>query len=242
MNDPLNPKVLSVIDLPTATSTALQFRYLFVTDSTGLRVVDVTHPDRPEIVQNAVTPLKSANRVYVARTFAYVADGADGLAIIDVEQPRQPKLYQLFNADGRIKDAHDVIVGTTNASLYAYVADGAEGLKVIQLTSPASQPNFYGFSPDPKPELIAWRKTDSPALSLSKGLDRDRAVDETGNQIAIFGRIGSRPFTLPEMQKLFLDKGKLWTVDNLGKQGDFRPAKSNIPTGSGALFQKPGTQ
>ena len=188
MNDPMKPKVMAVIDLPTATATAVQFRYLFVTDTAGLHVVDITHPDQPQIVQDAFVPLSTARRVYVARTFAYVADGADGIAIVDVEQPRRPKLYQMYNADGAIKDAHDVVVATTNASLFAYVADGEDGLKVIQLTSPASQPGFYGFSPDPKPELIAWRKTASPALALSKGLDRDRAVDETGNQIAIFGR------------------------------------------------------
>src|SRR3546814_7205522 len=83
-----------------------------------------------------------------------------------------------------MNDGRDVIVGSTNASLYAYVADGRNGLKVIQLTSPDSQPNFYGFSPAPKPELIAWARTPQPALALSKGLDRDRAVDETGGQIA----------------------------------------------------------
>ena len=77
-------------------------------------------------------------------------------------------------------------------------------MKVVQLTSPASQPNFYGFSPPPKPELIAWVRTPSPALSLSRGLDRDRAVDETGGQIAVFGRLGSRPFNRSEMEKLFL--------------------------------------
>jgi hypothetical protein len=242
MNDPMAPKVLSVIDLPNARATALQFRYLFVADAAGLKVVDVTHPAQPQIVAGADIPLRDARRVYVARTFAYVADAADGIAIIDVEQPRQPKLYQMYNADGRIKDAHDVVVATTNASLYAYVADGEEGLKVVQLTSPESQPNFYGFSPDPKPELIAWRKTDSPALALSKGLDRDRAVDETGNQIAIFGRLGSRPFTLPEMQKLYLDKNRLWTVDNRGKPADFLPAISERQTGSSAVFQRPGTQ
>ena len=74
------------------------------------------------------------------------------------------------------------------------------------MTSPDSQPNFYGFSPAPKPELIAWARTPSPALALSKGLDRDRGVDETGGQIAIFGRLGSRPFTPPEMEKLFLTR------------------------------------
>ena len=31
-----------------------------------------------------------------------------------------------------------------------------------------------------------------------------RAVDETGGQIAVFGRLGSRPFNRSEMEKLFL--------------------------------------
>ena len=97
-----------------------------------------------------------------------------------------------------------MVVGSTNASLFAYVADGVNGLKVIQLTSPDSQPRFYGFSPEPKPELIAWRKTRWPATSLSKGLDRDRGVDETGGQIAVFGRLGSRPFTLDEQKRLYI--------------------------------------
>jgi hypothetical protein len=97
--------------------------------------------------------------------------------------------------------------------LFAYIADGKNGLRVLQLTSPDSQPGFYGFSPEPRPELIATHPSDSPALSLSKGLDRDRAVDETGGQIAVMGRIGSRPFTSEEMKRLYLnDKGGLWTV------------------------------
>ncbi len=80
---------------------------------------------------------------------------------------------------------------------------------MLHLTSPASQPNYYGFSPDPKPELIAWARTKSPALALSKGLDRDRGVDETGGQMAIFGRLGSRPFNRPEMEQMFLNSNRI---------------------------------
>ncbi|MBW8910961.1 MAG: hypothetical protein JF564_03495, partial [Sphingomonas sp.] len=97
----------------------------------------------------------------------------------------------------------------------------------IQLTSPDSQPNFYGFSPEPKPELIAWAKTPSPALALSKGLDRDRAVDESGNQIAIFGRVGSRPFLRSEMEKLFLNsRGVPWKVTDTPSFADWVPARA----------------
>ena len=166
--------------------------------------------DAREIKAAKIT-LQDAKRIYLARTYAYVASGEQGLAIIDIKYPEKPILKELFTAEGKITDAQDVIVGSTNASLFAYVADGKNGLRVIQLTSPDSQPKFYGFSPEPKPQLIATYPTNDLAISLSKGLDRDRAVDETGHQIAVFGRIGSRPFNLKEMQNLYIDKsGKPW--------------------------------
>jgi hypothetical protein len=205
LNDPLKPRHVATLALPDVRASALQFRYLFVTDARGLEVVDVTRFEKPVLVAGATVPLADARRVYVARTYAYVAAKKDGLVIVDVKQPEHPKIYQKVDFGGKMNDAEDVVVGSTNASLFAYVADGRNGMKVIQLTSPASQPNFYGFSPAPKPELIAWARTASPALALSKGLDRDRAVDETGHQIAVFGRLGSRPFNRKEMEHFFLD-------------------------------------
>jgi hypothetical protein len=218
--------VASVVPLPDARASALQFRYLWVTDARGLEVLDVTRLDKPRLVEGATVPLADARRVYVARTYAYVAAKAEGLVIVDVKRPEHPQIYQRVTFDGKLDDAEDVIVGSTNASLFAYVADGKNGFKVLQLTSPASQPNFYGFSPAPKPELIAWAHTASPALSLSKGLDRDRAVDETGHQIAVFGRVGSRPFTRAEMERFFLDwKGQVYGVSDTAPAGGWTPAK-----------------
>jgi hypothetical protein len=79
------------------------------------------------------------------------------------------------------------------------------------------------------PQLIAWRQTRSRAMSMSKGLDRDRAVDETGHQIAVFGRIGSRPFSSPEMQKLYLQAdGQVWTVSDRAAPGDFVPRAATL--------------
>jgi len=213
------------VPLRDARASALQFRYLWVTTAEGLQLIDVTHLDRPVLIPSATVPLANARRVYLARTYAYVAAKQDGLVIVDIRKPLQPSIYQKVTFDGKLDDAEDVIVGTTNASLFAYVADGRNGLKILQLTSPASQPNFYGFSPAPKPELIAWAKTPSPALSLSKGLDRDRAVDESGNQIAIFGRVGSRPFRRTEMERLYLNsKGDPWKVRDAPTFADWVPA------------------
>ena len=213
--DPKRPVLVSEIPLRDVQSSALQFRFLFVTDGDGLKAFDVTDPRTPLIVPNNIIPIKDAHRVFVARTFAYVAAGKEGLVIVDVEKPDAMKEYLRFDAGGQLRDAHDVVVATTNASLFAYVADGRGGLKVIQLTSPESQPKFYGFSPDPKPQLIASYATGEPALSLSRGLERDRAVDETGEQVAVFGRRGSRPLNLEEMRRMFLDPaGKPWFVSD----------------------------
>src|SRR5262249_18274511 len=101
-----------------------------------------------------------------------------------------------------------------NASLFAYIADGQNGLRVLQLTSPERTPGNYGYSPTPSPELIATYRTHGPAIALSKALDRDRAVDESGNQIAVFGRRGARPFNLEEMKRLYLRNGALFTVSD----------------------------
>ncbi len=206
LKDPLKPVLASVQPLTDARASAVQFRYLWVTDSEGVKLFDITDLRKPVAVPSGTVPLANARKIYLARTYAYVAAKAEGLVILNITRPAAPQIYGKFTAGGQLNDAEDVIVASTNASLFAYVADGRNGMKVLQLTSPDSQPNFYGFSPAPKPELIAWAKTPSPALSLSKGIDRDRGVDETGGQMAVFGRLGSRPFNRPEMETLFLNR------------------------------------
>ncbi|KFG88274.1 LVIVD repeat-containing protein [Sphingobium herbicidovorans NBRC 16415] len=224
LSDPLHPRLAAVRPMKDARASAIQFRYLWVTDAEGLKLFDVTRLTDPVAVPSATVPLADARRIYLARTYAYVAAKAEGLVIVNITNPLRPDVYAKETFGGQMNDAEDVIVGTTNASLFAYVADGRNGMKVIQLTSPASQPNFYGFSPAPKPELIAWARTPTPAVAMSKGLDRDRAVDETGGQIAVFGRIGSRPFTRTEMERLFLNaKGAPYKVSDAVDMKAWRP-------------------
>jgi hypothetical protein len=202
INDPLHPQIVKRIDLKNPRASAIQFRYAFVVDDDGLKVVDVTVPEQARLVEGAFVPLGHAHDVYVARTYAYVANGPEGIAIIDVEQPEHPRLDQRYNAEGKLNDVHQVKVAMTNASLFAYVADGKNGMRILQLTSPETMPEYAGFSPRPRPVLIATFKTKGEALAISKPLDRDRAVDESGNQISVFGRRGARPFTYDEIQRM----------------------------------------
>ena len=64
----------------------------------------------------------------------------------------------------------------------------------------------------------------SPAIALSRGLERDRGVDETGGQVAVFGRIGSRPLNLEEQRRMYLKPdGTPWTVTDT--PGEARAAR-----------------
>lgn len=230
INDPLNPKIVAEVGKPAIVNpraVAVQFRYAFVTDAEGMKVIDVTFPERPRVVPGAVVRLADARGIYLVRTYAYVAAGSQGLAIVDIERPERPVLDQIYTADGAVNDARDVKVGMTNASLFAYVADGKNGLRVIQLASPRDVPGYLGFSPRPAPRLIATYRTHGPALAVSEGLDRDRAVDESGNQLAVFNRLGSRPFKLAEMQRLYLRNGQLYTVSD-EPPGPARPPREEL--------------
>jgi hypothetical protein len=213
LTNALLPEVVATIPIKGAGHIAIQFRYAFICDAEGLKVYDigdVTHP-----AMKAAVKLDEARDVYVARTYAYVAAGKQGLAIVDVENPEHPGKPEFFNAGGVLNDAYAVRVGMTNASAFAYVADGKNGLRVLQLMSPDRSQDLWGFSPKPVPELIATFKTKGEAIALSKGLDRDRAVDESGNQLAVFGRRGARPMNLKEMERLYkLDDGQPYTVTN----------------------------
>jgi hypothetical protein len=227
VRDPAHPRITGDLTngfLRNPRCVAVQFRYAFVTDDDGLKVLDITDPDHPVPVRHAFVPLREAHRLYVARTYAYVADGAEGLAIIDVENPEAPRLDQMFNAGGALNDTRAVQIGSVSASEFALVADGKNGLRVIQLISPDTVPGAQGFSPRPNPKLIATYHTKGEAICVSRGLDRDRVVDETGGQTVVFGRRGSRPFHLDEMARFY-------------RRSDENDAKEGVDVRAGDLFR-----
>jgi hypothetical protein len=231
LQNPAAPKITATIGSPTVDDPrgiAIQFRYAFVVDRSGLKTFDVTDLAHPKAVESGVMAMSGARNIYVARTYAYIAAGQDGLAIVDVENPEHPHLDQVFNANKTMNDTNDVKIGMVAGSAFAFVADGRNGLRVLQIVSPWDDPaHFSGFSPRPVPKLIATARTKGPALAISKGIDRDRAADESGNQISVFGRRGARPLNREESQRLFLRDGRLYTVSDGAKS--FGSAQTTKP-------------
>ncbi len=218
ISDPTRPRVVGRSPagfLKNPRKLAIQFLYAFVSDDDGVKVLDLSEPDSPRPVPGATVALRDARGLYAARTYLYAADGADGLAIIDIKNPEAAKLRELYDAGGLLDDTRAVQIGAVSASMYALVADGRNGLRVLQMISPENVPGYMGFSPAPDPKLIATYPTRGAAVTVSRGLDRDRVVDETGNQTVVFGRRGSRPFNAADFDMFLRRDGKLFRVDDV---------------------------
>lgn len=216
LSNPEKPVVKHVIGhkyVEHPTCVAAQFRYAYISDKEGIKVFDITELDKPKPVSKIKLP--HVHSIYLARTYAYCAAGKKGLVILDIENPEKPCVDQVFTADGVINDCHDVKLGVYYNSQFAFLADGKNGMRVVQLTSPET-PGYQGFSPRPTPELIGTFRIPlgGHAVSVGRGVDRDRAVDESGNQLAVFCRVGARPLSLDEQKKMYLRNGKVWKVSD----------------------------
>ncbi len=216
IDDPKDPKIESIIDekyLKRPRMVAAQFRYAYVCDEEGIKVLDITDLAKP--VPQAVLRMAEAHSIYLARTYAYIAAGSRGLVILDITKADEPRVDQIFDAKGHINDARSVQLAITYNSLFAYIADGKNGLRVVQLFSPQT-PGYEGFSVRPTPRLVATYRLPhgGKVINVARALDRDRAVDENGHQIGVFGRVGARPLNEAEQRKMYLRNGKLWVVSD----------------------------
>ena len=246
LDDPLQPEVVARRRRAPACASrarvAVQFRYAFVARRGG-----------PEGARRDASPDGAARRRRArscrSRTRTTSTSpgptptsprAATASCIVDIERPEKPRLDQIFNAGGAINDAHDVKLGITNASAFAYLADGKNGLRVVQLISPRHAGQRTASARGRRPALVATYKTHGPALALSRGLDRDRAVDETGNQLG-----GLRPprraaANREEQQRMYLRDGKLSTVREPAPGPARATRKCGLPRGREPAPSRPG--
>jgi len=82
---------------------AVQFRYAFVLDADGLKVLDVTFPASPRAVDGATVPSRTPAGSTSPGPTPTWRRASEGLAIVDVERPEKPRLDQKWNNGGAIK-------------------------------------------------------------------------------------------------------------------------------------------
>ncbi len=129
----LDPRGLDAWEaFPTGVSVAIAddggtYAYVAMSEL-GLRVIDVSNPSAPTLLQTLETPGRAYD-VAAAGTTVYVADGQSGLQVVDVANPRLPTLVANVETPG---DAR----GLTLAGSSLYLADGEAGLQVLDIANP----------------------------------------------------------------------------------------------------------
>jgi hypothetical protein len=96
----------------------------------GEDITSYTDRWEPALVGSYDTP-GLASGVFIAGSYAYVADYTSGLQVIDVSTPGSPTLAGSYDTPG---SAFDVFV----AGSYAYLADVTSGLQVIDVSTPGN--------------------------------------------------------------------------------------------------------
>ena len=228
LDDPKNPRVTSIVGEPflhDVRAIQAQFRYAFACDREGVKVLDITDLGQPRGGRDCCS-LDDVRSIYVARTYAYVAAGKEGLVILDIERPESPRIDQVYNAGGCINDLNDVKLGITYVSEFAYLADGSQwpARGAAHLSGYTGQLRVQPAA-DARAHCVVQVPFGAHAKAVSEGVDRDRAVDESGNQIGVFGRVGARPLDADEQHKMYIHEGRLWKVSDDPRAPVYRRVK-----------------
>ncbi len=177
MNDPLKPRVRG--GHPARRTRARRCSSAICSSPTRAGWTSSTSPipTQPVVVEGAHRAAGRCAPASMSRAPTPMSPtAADGLVIVDVEQPEHPKLYQKFTADGKINDAARRgrrLDQRLAVRLCRRRQERPEG-DPAHLARPAS-PISTASRPPPKPELIAWDRRPSPALALSGPRARPRA-------------------------------------------------------------------
>lgn len=143
--NPLNPSIIGSSNLPEkGLDIVVDGSYAYIaTGDSGLQMIDITSPENPFKEGDCDTPgyakavriktyeTSGQNGLTDTRKYAFVADGHEGLQVIDTTFPGNSFIVSSCNTPG--------IAESLNISdSYAYVVDGEWGLEVFDLTDPTN--------------------------------------------------------------------------------------------------------
>ncbi|MEZ4640317.1 MAG: hypothetical protein R2856_36060 [Caldilineaceae bacterium] len=128
VSDPRRPVRLSALVMP-AYDLAVQGDWVYVVSQTGLHIVDVAERGAPQIAGNLALS-SAALGIAVDGEWAYIANERDGLRIVNVNDPHQPRLMRSIDTGM----AWDVALGDS----YAVVAGSYSGVTVVDVSDPAN--------------------------------------------------------------------------------------------------------
>jgi len=170
--EPKNPSLISSTNIPGAFGISYSIDvfvlrdYAWIADLyNGVHTIDIGDIIEPDLL-NLIT-LPGARDLTIEGNFLYAALEGNGIEIIDVSDPGEPKESSLYLADGIEKSVR--IDGN-----YAYVAYGSFGLKIVDVTDKTSPAHPQD-----------WTYTNSGAVSINLFQGKDELYitnENTGMQ------------------------------------------------------------
>lgn len=141
VSNPACPFVVSSFDAGSnAKGVAVSGTYAYVTNYSGLKIIDVSDAAQPSVAGSLSLPGGATSSVAVSGRYAYLG-AAGGLKVIDVSNPASPSV---------VGTAAMTCSALAVSGRYAYAlgcsafGQSAVGLQVIDLSNPAS-PSIVGF-------------------------------------------------------------------------------------------------
>lgn len=135
VSDPGNPLIISMIEINSAQDLAVSGNFAFVIGEGGLQVIDISDPTRLRLVGGfgGVT----GNALAVTGQRVFVAGGLDGLVILDVGDPENPRHVGSLEVGGFVEG---VAVSGNYAFLLRTDANNPEnsGLLIADVRDPSS--------------------------------------------------------------------------------------------------------
>ena len=114
LSNPDRPRRVAEIDanVGQVLDVALANGYLFVTGSTGVRILKINTPQQPdEVLSYSVLNSDQCLRSAVLGEILYIAEGNQGLRLVDVSDPTHPSEIKLLGGFNFPLDVHAVELG-----------------------------------------------------------------------------------------------------------------------------------
>jgi hypothetical protein len=143
ISDPFNPEIMSYY--PQAWSgtsevyLAISNNLLYIVDRDQLYLFNVSNPANPSFF-GSYPSLTDPKGISIAGDYAYIADGENGLRVLDIQNPAN------ISEAGSL-DTPDDLTDLVLSGDYAYLADASQGLRVVDIRQPASPAEAGSFVP-----------------------------------------------------------------------------------------------
>jgi len=133
VSDPASPALLSSVTLPES-SWDLEYDngYVYIScNNSGLRIYDVADPEQP--VEVSYVDLTWVLDAEIQGSLAYIAaaDWDGGLVSVDISDPANPQILQIYNPEGWFQPFHVSV-----AAPYVYASDIYGEIYVFDATDP----------------------------------------------------------------------------------------------------------